>query len=1016
MSFDSVRFQNPPAELRGAPFWSLNHDLTDHDRLRDYIDAFEEMGIGGYHLHVRCGLKNPYLEKDFLEAVSAARDYGASKGMLSYLYDEDTWPSGFAGGAVTRELTHRRRWVELRKGRPDEVKNECRQPLCAYRIELNRQGLREGHQRISFDEAEDMDWFLTRVIEGDSDRFNGAAYLNNLDPAAVQAFIDSTHEVYLKQFGGSFPKDVPAIFTDEPQLAGNSTLHTSFEGQMQLAWTDDLRESFENAYQVELLDILPEVVWPGIEGPSPWRWRYCDHISERFASAFADGLGGWCEKHGIALTGHMMAEDSLSGQVACIGECMRHYRSFQIPGIDILCDVYKPVTAKQAVSVARQDGRAAVMSELYGVTNWDFPFSGHKRQGDWQAALGITLRVHHLSWLSMEGQSKRDFPASIGPQSPWYKEYPVIEDHFARVAAAMTEGKALVRIGVIHSVESAWMRRGINMLDDPYMSKLSHQFSQGVAGLLDAGLDFDFIAESLLPRQERSTEQPELQVGEMAYQVVVIPELETLRESTLLSLQRFIDRGGEVVVMGGIPERCNGEKSDLPARMLAGATLIHSDTVSLVQALEPWREISILTCHRSLFKQVNTQLRQCGEERILFCANRAEEKSNTHPWRNPELMNGCIRIRGCWIVKELNTADGSEEACSYHQANGWTEVPWDLYPQSHRLLRLTPGEGSAVLPKFSWEIQGVCPEPDTVSPAEPNVYLLDRAAWKLNDEAWQAPEDSLVTQRKLAEKFSWPDWGQPYSVKDPGDPQQVTRRFEINCVGDFREIKLVCERLKSASLRLDGKALEVNPDGWWVDRDLPTMKLPELKEGSHHLEITLSLNAVDRHLEWCYLIGNFAVETRGAHAKLIPSGAGIFWGDVVPQGLPFYGGNLEYEFRIEVSESGYYALQCARFGGALLRVFCEGRDCGPVISAPWRVELGALDAGVHTVCICAYGNRYNSFGPLHNHRPDWVWWGPDSWYGTPAERNEIWQFQPSGILRAPLLERREELGSSLLKS
>jgi hypothetical protein len=71
------------------------------------------------------------------------------------------------------------------------------------------------------------------------------------------------------------------------------------------------------------------------------------------------------------------------------------------------------------------------------------------------------------------------------------------------------------------------------------------------------------------------------------------------------------------------------------------------------------------------------------------------------------------------------------------------------------------------------------------------------------------------------------------------------------------------------------------------------------------------------------------------------------WGDVVTQGLPFYGGNLEYAFEILVEEAGTYALRCPDFGGALLRVFCDDRDCGPIAFAPFRVESGELSPGNH---------------------------------------------------------------------
>src|SRR5690606_6060831 len=151
---------------------------------------------------------------------------------------------------------------------------------------------------------------------------------------------------------------------------------------------------------------------------------------------------------------------TLESQTHATGEAMRSLRAFQIPGIDMLCDNMELTTAKQAQSVAHQYGREGVLSELYGVTNWDFDFVGHKAQGDWQAALGVTVRVPHLAWVSMAGEAKRDYPASIFYQSPWFREYPLIEDHFARVNVAMTRGQPLVRVGVVHPIESYWLAYG----------------------------------------------------------------------------------------------------------------------------------------------------------------------------------------------------------------------------------------------------------------------------------------------------------------------------------------------------------------------------------------------------------------------------------------------------------------------------------------------------------------------------------------------------------------------------
>lgn len=72
----------------------------------------------------------------------------------------------------------------------------------------------------------------------------------------------------------------------------------------------------------------------------------------------------------------------------------------------------------------------------------------------------MTVRVQHLAWVSMKGEAKRDYPASINDQSPWWQDYAYVEDHFARLNTALTRGKPVVRVGVIHPVESYWLHWG----------------------------------------------------------------------------------------------------------------------------------------------------------------------------------------------------------------------------------------------------------------------------------------------------------------------------------------------------------------------------------------------------------------------------------------------------------------------------------------------------------------------------------------------------------------------------
>lgn len=192
-----------------------------------------------------------------------------------------------------------------------------------------------------------------------------------------------------------------------------------------------------------------------------------------------------------------MYEEKLETQTGSLGEAMRCYRNMDLPGIDMLCDAHDYTVAKQATSVSRQYGRCGVISEIYGVTNWTFTFEGHKGSGDWQAALGINVRCHHLAWLTMAGEAKRDYPAAIGYQSPWYKDYHLVEDYFSRVNYALSRGRAAVRVAVIHPIESYWLQYGPNETSADAIEK-EQQFSDLTSWLCHGLIDFDFISESLL--------------------------------------------------------------------------------------------------------------------------------------------------------------------------------------------------------------------------------------------------------------------------------------------------------------------------------------------------------------------------------------------------------------------------------------------------------------------------------------------------------------------------------------
>ena len=105
---DPELFRNPTSEYRATPFWAWNTKL-DPEMLLEQIEVFKQMGFGGFHIHARTGLETPYLSDEFMDCVKLCSEKAIQEEMLCWLYDEDRYPSGAAGGIVTKDLRYRAR-------------------------------------------------------------------------------------------------------------------------------------------------------------------------------------------------------------------------------------------------------------------------------------------------------------------------------------------------------------------------------------------------------------------------------------------------------------------------------------------------------------------------------------------------------------------------------------------------------------------------------------------------------------------------------------------------------------------------------------------------------------------------------------------------------------------------------------------------------------------------------------------------------------------------------------------
>lgn len=991
-------FKSPTSEYRAVPFWSWNCELKPELLTRE-IEYMKEMGFGGYNMHPRVGLATPYLSDEFMDLVRLCIEKGKAEGMLSWIYDEDKWPSGYAGGFVTKDVEMRRKRLfftpvpyndknlvldsDIEKATNDLPKGKY-VLLCCYDVELDENGDLISYRRIdAFEEAKSTKYFAYMEYDADDDRFNGQAYADTLKKEAIDRFIAVTHEKYKACAGDEFGKAVPAIFTDEPQFSHISQLKFAAQkdGGASYAYTTDFEDTFKAAYGISLLDNFPQVVWnlPGGK-VSRVRYLYYDHVSERFAEAFSDNIGKWCRENNIILSGHMMDEFLLKTQTWAVGDCMRQYRGFGLPGIDMLADKRELTTAKQAQSMSRQMGAPGVLSELYGVTRWDFDFRGHKLQGDWQAALGVTVRVPHLYWASMRGEAKRDYPASIGHQSPWYDKYSVIEDHFARVNTVMTRGKPQVRIGVIHPIESYWISVGPNDRTSLCQREMDNLFCDTARWLITSGLDFDYIDEAMLPAQYEKTESG-LKIGEMTYDAVVVPNLKTMRKTTLDALKNFRAAGGDVLFMGNIPTHIDAIEAPQAAEFAKLCRHINAAKDELILALDKYRDIKLSDANGEPYSNAAYQLRRDGDKKHLFIS---------HIYRAADMnLSGTdaltLEIKGEWKISRMDTQTGEIKPMRARYTDTNTVVKWIGGVCDSLLLEMEEGRGEEGDEKEeAFTAEEFLPGRAAFSLSEPNVLLLDKPSYSLNGGAIKRERDILFTDiavrdelgiRRRGGKMKQP-WLEPLD-KNPKEKLKLIYDFESDIEYTGAELALECLEYTDDIL-LNGEKASKSKTGSYVDGEaLTKIALPKIQKGKNRLEINYRFGDITQ-LESCFILGNFGVELIGTEAKItsMPNEIGYF--DIVAQKMPFYGGNITYKTAF-VSNGGDKTLEIAKYAGALMTVRLDGEEKGALIYPPARLALGNIPAGEHILEITLYGNRANTFGTLHNADENISYCGPASW-------------------------------------
>jgi len=244
----SSQFSDPPKEYTTAPFFVWNGDITADEIDKDLV-SFKNAGSSQVFVHPRPGLITEYLSENWFKLYQHTVEKGKELGMNIWIYDENSYPSGFGGGHVPDEMPESyNKGQGLNMTRVDVLPDTCdKYYLCLKEVDGIYKDITTS---LSNEKGKKGNYFLfSKTYNEKSDWYGGFSYVDLLYPGVTQKFIEVTMKGYEKYLGSEFGKTVPGTFTDEPQI----------ESPGGIRWTPDLFDVFMKQWHYDLKSQLPSL-------------------------------------------------------------------------------------------------------------------------------------------------------------------------------------------------------------------------------------------------------------------------------------------------------------------------------------------------------------------------------------------------------------------------------------------------------------------------------------------------------------------------------------------------------------------------------------------------------------------------------------------------------------------------------------------------------------------------------------------------------------------------------------
>jgi len=593
-------FQSPPANYR---MLQITHTTKNDGTL----DSLKKYGYGGVVSNV--GFDN-YLQSEtewtaFKQYLARCKELG----MNFWIYDEHGYPSGKAGkltlkghpeyetigvlcartegkGTVKHIFPAGERYT-------DEPIYICAAPVNKGLYDFSRKveitsRWEKGKNRIEWQAPDTNEWgvlsfHIKRMYEGThivTNISDSNQYINIIDKDAVARFISLTHEAYKQRIPSELKDYVHAFFTDEPSLM-TSYLHDDESLLPAIPWSRTFRKEFMDLYHYDIVQMLPYIFEDGGSETVYRRLDYWSLVARLVEENYYGQIQTWCNDNGLASSGHALLEESLHWHAVYEGNLYRNLRKMDLPALDMLTS--DPIglahsnqipVPKFVSSVAHLSGRNEIMSETSAhqehAIKQPVTFEMRLATVGYEFAMGLTTVTSYYRYNEFSDAERTIFNNYIG-----------------RLGMLLSQGKHVADIAVFYPIQSFWgnltptkkttweppdakrteivpddIQRNNNLYltnhiipyraDLPEAQRVDAALGEVSKTLLSNQLDFDFIDDQAIV--ESKINDRALHLSGETFKTLVLPETSILSLSTYQKIADFVNKGGQLIVLGKLPQ------------------------------------------------------------------------------------------------------------------------------------------------------------------------------------------------------------------------------------------------------------------------------------------------------------------------------------------------------------------------------------------------------------------------------------------------------------------------------